>query len=291
MKTLQERLTEKVLIADGSTGAVLMAAGLPAGTPPELWNVEQPDHILDLYTGYLDAGSQIILTNTFGGTRIKLETAGYGERVVELNRAAVELARQAAGGRALVAGDLGPTGELMAPMGLLTLDRAIETFAEQAAVLVESGVDLLWIETMMDLDEARAAVMGVRQVTDLPLFCTLSFGTKGRTMMGVRADDAARTLWPLGLTAVGANCGDGIEPVRAALEQMHAALPDVPLIAKPNAGLPHVVGDETVYDMQPAEFGEQVAGMVALGARVLGGCCGSTAAHINALAAVMLGAL
>lgn len=284
-KGVRERLAAgELLLADGATGTLLMEAGLPPGTPPELWNVEFPDHIVGVHRRYLEAGAEILLTNTFGGSRIKLARAGYGERVVELNRAAAELAGRAAAGRAFVAGDLGPTGELMAPLGPLTPEAAEEAFAEQAAALAAGGVDLLWVETMMDLAEARAAIRGARRASDLPLFCSLSFGPRGRTMMGVEAGRAAAELWPLGLAAIGANCGEGIDVVEPVLRAMRAALPDAPLIAKPNAGLPKLVAGRTVYDMAPAEFGRRMKDFVALGAQVVGACCGSTPAHIAALA-------
>ncbi|MBN1313900.1 MAG: homocysteine S-methyltransferase family protein [Anaerolineales bacterium] len=285
LKSIDDRLNAgDILIADGSTGAVLMAAGLPAGTPPEIWNVENPEQILQLHQSYLDAGSQIILTNTFGGSRIKLEMAGLGDRTVELNRHAVKLAQKAAGDRAYVAGDIGPTGELMSPMGKLTYERAFEVFKEQVQAQVEVGVDLIWIETMSDLDEARAAVMGAIQTTTLPVFCSLSFGPKGRTMMGLRASQAAQELWALGLAAIGANCGEGIPPVLEALQQMREVLPNAPLIAKPNAGLPRLVGDKTVYDMTPGDFAANAPVFIELGAQILGGCCGSTNEHIAAVA-------
>lgn len=287
-KHLIDRLDAgEILIADGSTGATLMAAGLPAGTPPELWNVENTEQILSLHKAFLDAGSQIILTNTFGGTRIKLEKAGLGERTIELNRHAAKLAREAAGDQAYVAGDLGPTGELMAPLGKLTFERALETFTEQARVLADEGVDLLWVETMTDLNEARAAVMGAKKAGDLPIFCSLSFGPKGRTIMGVRAGQAAKELWDLGLTAVGANCGEGIPPVLEALKQMQEVLPGAPLIAKPNAGLPRLVDGKTVYSMTPQDFSAHTPEFVALGAKIIGGCCGSTHEHVAAVAAAV----
>lgn len=276
----------EIIIADGATGTALMAAGLPPGMPPELWNVEQAEQIRKLHRSYLDAGSQIILTNTFGGNRIKLGAAGFGERVSELNHAGSKLARDAAGQRAFVAGDIGPTGELMAPLGKLTSERAIEVFAEQAQALAQGGVDLLWIETMMDIDEARSAVIGARQATDLPIFCSLSFGPKGYTMMGVSARQAAEQLWPLGLTAIGANCGEGIDVVEQVLTQMHAALPNAPLIAKPNAGRPQLVNGQTIYDMKAADFSARMSDFVALGARVLGACCGSDPTHIAAISSI-----
>lgn len=282
---LKDHLAQgKLLIADGATGTMMMAAGLPAGTAPELWNAEQPDQVLALYHAYLDAGSQIILTNTFGGSRIKLGKTGLAERTYELNLAAARLARQAAGERAYVAGDIGPTGELMAPMGSLTYEQALEVFSEQATALAEGGVDAIWVETMSDLAEARAAVTAARQVTDLPVFCSLSFGRKARTMMGVTPRQAALELWPLGLSAIGANCGEGLDMIPEVLTQMRQALPGAILIAKPNAGLPRLVEGKTVYDLEPAQFAKQMSGFVGLGAQIVGSCCGSSPSYISALA-------
>jgi len=276
-----------LLIADGATGSMLMEAGLPPGSPPEVWNVEHPEQILALHTAYLEAGSQIILTNTFGGSRVKLGKFGVGESARDFNLSAARLARQAADGKAYVAGDIGPSGELMSPMGKLTYELALETFSEQASALMEGGVDLIWVETMSDLVEAHAAVAGTRQVTDLPIFCSLSFGKKARTMMGVSPRQAAQELWPLGLTAIGANCGEGLEMIPEVLKQMREVLPDAPLIAKPNAGLPRLVQGMTVYDMQLEEFASRMVEFIALGAQVVGGCCGSGPAHIAALSRVV----
>jgi 5-methyltetrahydrofolate--homocysteine methyltransferase len=277
----------KILLADGATGTMLMEAGLPPGVAPELWNVEQPDKIIALHQAYLEAGSQVVLTNTFGGSRVKLAKNNLGERVSELNRAAASLARQAVGERAFVAGDIGPTGELMQPMGLLTEEHAQQTFAEQAAALAEGGVDLIWIETMTDLSEARAAVMGARQATNLPVFCSLSFGKKARTMMGVSAAQAARELWPLGLTAIGANCGEGLEMIPEVLAQMRQAAPEARLIAKPNAGLPKLIGGQTVYDTPPQDFAVRISEFVGLGAQVVGACCGSSPEYIRAIRSII----
>lgn len=287
-KTLQEHLQSgKLLIADGATGTMLMAAGLPAGAAPELWNVERPEQIIALHRAYLEAGSQIILTNTFGGSRIKLEKFGLGERTRELNLAAVDLARQASQGSAYVAGDIGPTGELMRPLGPLSYEAALQAFSEQAAALAEGGVDLIWIETMTDLNEAKAAVTAARQAADLPVFCSLSFGRKARTMMGVSARQAAQELWPLGLSAIGANCGEGLEMIPEVLRQMREVLPDAPLIAKPNAGLPKLVSGQTVYDLSAEDFARQMKEFIPLGAQVVGSCCGSSPAYIAALRSIL----
>jgi 5-methyltetrahydrofolate--homocysteine methyltransferase len=274
----------QVLLADGATGTMLMAAGLPAGSAPELWNAEQPEKILALHRAYLQAGSNIILTNTFGGSSIKLAKVGLGERAHELNLAAARLAVQAAAGKAYVAGDIGPTGELMKPMGLLTPEDAQASFAGQAAALAEGGVDLLWIETMSDLSEARAAVLAARQAAPhLPVFATLSFGKRARTMMGVSAKQAAAELWPLGLSAIGLNCGEGLDMVPEVLRQMREAAPEAVLIAKPNAGLPRLSGGQTIYDVTPTDFAGHMHDYVAQGAQVIGSCCGSNPDYIAAL--------
>jgi 5-methyltetrahydrofolate--homocysteine methyltransferase len=277
---------------------MLQSMGLAAGTAPELWNVENPDAVRALHKAYLDAGSGVILTNTFGGSRIKLErTGGLGERTAALNRAAASLAkemtRSAGDGGAYVAGDIGPTGELMAPYGSLSYTRAVDVFAQQAQALAEGGVDLIWIETMTDLNEAKAAVEGARQATDLALFCSLSFGRGGRTIMGVTPAQAAETLWPLGLTAIGGNCGEGVEVMELVLTQMRAALAHMgvmnvpPLIAKPNAGLPHLEGGATVFDLGPDELAAHVPRFVEWGAQIVGACCGSSPEHIAAIAAAV----
>ena len=281
-----------LLIADGATGTMLQSLGLPVGTAPELWNVERPDAVRTLYQSYLDAGSGVILTNTFGGSRLKLERVGaLGGRCAELNQAAARLAQESAGGGAYVAGDIGPTGELMEPYGLLSYEEALDVFGQQAQALVDGGVDLLWVETMSDLNAAKAAVEAARQVTDRPVFCSLSFGASGRTMMGVSPAQAVETLWPLGVTAIGANCGEGVEVIELVLPQMRAALTELvgpghyPLIAKPNAGLPRLVDGETVFDLGPAQLAALLPRFVEWGAQVIGACCGSSPEHIAALAA------
>lgn len=282
----------KVLIADGATGTMFHSMGLPTGTAPELWNAQEPDRVRALHRAYLDAGSQVILTNTFGGSRAKLERAGgLGTRTEELNRAAAVLAKAEAGGQAYVAGDIGPTGELMAPYGILSYEESVEIYAQQARALVDGGVDLIWIETMSDLNEAKAAVEGTRQVTDLPVFCSLSFTRGRRTIMGATPTQAAETLWPMGLAAIGANCGEGIQVIAPVLTEMRAALrhasANVVLIAKPNAGLPHLENGETVFDLGPAAFAEHVPAFVASGAQVIGACCGSSPEHIAAIVAAL----
>lgn len=285
---LTEYLAEgKTLIADGATGTMLMAAGLDPGIPPEAWNVEHPEKITALHQAYLKAGSQIILTNTFGGSRIKLAKRGVAERAYEFNLAAAQIAREAAAGKAFVAGDLGPTGELMKPLGSLTYEDALAAFGEQVQALCAGGVDLIWVETMSDIQEAQAAISAARQNSDLPVFCSLSYGKKSKTMMGVSPKQAAEKLWPLGLAAIGLNCGEGLGMVADVLSQYREALPDALLIAKPNAGLPRLVQGETVYDVEPPDFAAQMKKFVEQGAQIIGGCCGSSPDYIRALKALV----
>jgi len=287
---LMERLkTGEVLVADGAAGTCLQSAGLSPGTPPEVWNVERPDEILAMHRAYLEAGADIILTNTFGGTRHKLGKFGLEERVEELDRAATDLARRAAGDEALVAGDIGPLGGLLAPLGTVTYDEAVDCFAEQARSLAEGGADFILIETMADLEEVAAAIEGTRSVTDLPVVCSMSFDTHGRTMMGVRPEQMVARLWPMGVAAVGVNCGHSLEDNEAALRAVHEANADVPLWYKPNAGLPRLEGEQTVFDVGPEEFAAAVGRLLKEGARVVGGCCGTTPDHIRALSQVMKG--
>lgn len=276
-----------VLIADGATGTMLQAAGLPAGTPGEAWVLERPEEILRLHRAYLEAGSQMILTATFGGTRARLKAAGLDGQVAQVSRRAAELARQAAPDAVYVAGDIGPTGEMMAPLGRLTYETAVEMFAEQASALADGGVDFIYIETMSDLQEARAAVEGARQACDVPVFCTFSFDTHGRTGMGLSPAQAAQAMAALDVPAIGANCGHAPEEVLNFLPQMRQAAPDAFLIAKPNAGVPRMVKRQAVYDGSPERMAELARRYVALGARIVGACCGSSPAHIAAIAAAV----
>jgi 5-methyltetrahydrofolate--homocysteine methyltransferase len=283
-----ERLAAgEVLIADGATGTMLQAAGLPMGTPGEAWILERPEEIMQLHRAYVKAGSQLILTSTFGGTQARLKAAGLDAQVAEINRRAAELARQVVGDDRYVGGDIGPTGEMMAPLGPLTYEAAVELFAEQAQALAAGGADVIYIETMSDLQEAKAAVEGAQQGCNLPVFCTFSFDTHGHTNMGVSPAQAAQAMAVLGVSAIGANCGHAPEEILNILPQIRKAAPDAYLIAKPNAGLPRMVERQVVYDATPERMAELVRQYVDLGARVVGACCGSSPAHITAIAAAI----
>ena len=288
MTTFLEKLAlPGVLTADGATGTQLQRVGLPVGAAPERWNLENPDAILRLHRSYLDAGADIILTNTFGGSRVRLERDGLAQKTVQINKAGAALARQCVGAGQFVFGDIGPTGLLLEPLGPLSYADAVSTFAEQAGALAAGGVDAILIETMSDLNEAKAALEGARQASDLPVLVTMSFDTRGRTMMGVRPSAAVRELWALGAAAVGANCGRSLSETLTAIQEMHQTEPKALLMAKPNAGLPQIENELLVYDVSPEVMAEWSHMFVEQGVKIFGGCCGSTPAHIRAIAAAL----
>lgn len=285
---------------DGGMGTLLQERGLEGGAPGELWNVERPEVILTAHREYAAAGADVLTTNTFGGTRPRLDLHGLGDRGRELNLAGARLARvvadeqAAAGRRVLVAGGVGPTGELLEPVGELTEDGAVAVFAEQLAALVEGGIDLVLIETLSDLTELRAAVRAAHEVAaDLPVIATMSFDTNLRTMMGVRPAAAVAAAAELGLDGVGANCGRGpgemeqimAEMVRARTE---AGLDGLRLLAQSNAGLPRLRGDRFVYDADPQQLAAHAVALRDLGVELVGACCGSTPAHIAAMGAALI---
>jgi len=276
------------ILADGAMGTMLFAAGLQFGDPPEAWNVSNSEVVRRIHRGYLDAGSRIVMTNTFGGNRLRLRLHGLDPRVSELNRTAAILLRaevDAAGGDALVAGDIGPTGEIMAPLGTLDEDEAVDVFAEQAAALIAGGVDLIWIETMSHLSEIEAAIAGVRRASPgIPIVATMTFDTRGHTMMGVSPEQAARSLIEAGADAIGGNCGNGPDELLPVIAKMHAVAPDAILVAKSNAGMPELVDMRAVYRADPPTMAEAGLGFRSAGARIIGACCGSTPAHLAAMA-------
>jgi 5-methyltetrahydrofolate--homocysteine methyltransferase len=288
MATLEDLLqTGKPVLLDGAMGTLLMAAGLESGDPPEEWNVLHPERVGRIHREYILAGSQIILTNSFGGSSFRLEMHGLQDRVRELNKAAAEIARKeadAADHDVLVAGSMGPTGQLFKPMGPLTFEAAQNAFAEQATGLAAGGVDLFWIETMSDLQEVKAAAAGVRSVSDLPIAGTMSFDTHGHTMMGVKPESAAEELLNLNLELIGANCGTGSDELIEAIKAMRSAAPNATLIAKANAGIPKIVGEEVIYNGSPELMADYALEVYQAGARLIGGCCGNTPEHIQAMA-------
>jgi 5-methyltetrahydrofolate--homocysteine methyltransferase len=279
------------ILADGAMGTMLFASGLQFGDPPEAWNVSHPEVVRRIHRGYLDAGSRIVMTNTFGGNRLRLRLHGLDARVSELNRTAAILLRaeaDAAGGRALVAGDIGPTGEIMAPLGTLDELEATDVFREQAAALIAGGVDLIWIETMSHLSEITAAIRGARLASaTIPVIATMTFDTRGYTMMGVSPEQAANALLAAGADAIGGNCGNGPDELLPVIEKMHKVAPEAVLVAKSNAGMPELIDLRAVYRADPATMADAGTGFQAAGARIIGACCGSTPAHLAAMAEVL----
>lgn len=280
--------TRSVLLADGGMGTGLFSLGLSTGDSPELWNLLHPERVAAVHRGFVEAGSDIILTNSFGGTRQRLKLHQAQDRVAELNAAAARLAREvadAAGRPVLVAGSMGPTGELVVPLGAMTMDEATAAFAEQAQALAAGGADLLWIETMSSAEEVEAAVTGAAS-TDLPVVVTLSFDTNGRTMMGITPEAAVALFQrlPRPLSAFGANCGTGPGQLLATVLGLHgAAGGDAVIVAKGNCGIPEYRDGQICYSGTP-EIMAVYAGLARdCGARIVGGCCGTTAVHVAAM--------
>jgi 5-methyltetrahydrofolate--homocysteine methyltransferase len=283
----KEALKKKqVLIADGAWGTELTRVGLPTGVTPEQWNLENAASVQAVAAAYVEAGADIVLTNTFGGNAFKLAKAGLGDHVEEINRLGVELSRKAAGDRALVFASIGPTGEFLEPLGETTEVEMIEAFAQQATACADGGADAFVIETMTDLGEAKAALAAVRQATSLPVVVSMTFDKNANgyaTMMGVSPAQAAKALDEAGADLIGTNCGSGIEDMVKIIEEMRSAT-DKSLWAKPNAGMPELVGGKTVFRDPPESMVRYLPLIVEAGAHVLGGCCGTTPDHVRLFA-------
>ena len=271
------------LLIDGGMGTMIMAAGLSKpGRFADVLNVENPEAITAIHRAYAEAGAEVITTNTFNTSSLHFPTDGNGPSVAEIFKAGAECAR-AAGAR-YVAGDIGPLGEMLEPYGDLEEDEAYELFLEEAKASVDADVDLILIETMMDLNEAELAIKAALEVADIPVFATMSFATGGRTMFGVRPEDEAESFAELGVDALGTNCSTGPEEMRAVIEALCAAT-DLPIIAQPNAGTPTAgtEGSGTGYAITPEDFADAVAALMDAGATIVGGCCGTNPDCIAAL--------
>ncbi len=289
MNKFLERLnTGEILVADGATGSNLQKMGLKPGRPPEDLIIDNPDIIYQLERSFVDAGSDIILTCTFGGTHMRMKDSKYQDRTPEVNTRAAELARKAASAQTgvLVAGSMGPVGALIKPYGPLAAEDVKATFAEQAKALAEGGVDFLLIETMFSFEEATAAFEGAKSVTDLPIVVSFSYDRGTRSMMGVKPKDVIKRYCEMGATLVGANCGTTLENMEAVVKEYAATVPNFPLWVKPNAGVPHmdIATEQGVYDMGPEDMATYAKKYVELGAKVVGGCCGNTPEHVAAIA-------
>src|SRR3989442_5186654 len=260
---------------------------MAVGVAPEEWVFDEPDQVLGLPAAFIDAGADIILTDTLGGTSLRLRESRYAGRATEVNRRAAELARKAAAVRdgVLVAGSMGPTGMLMEPLGELTFAVAADAYREQAAALEEGGADLLLLETFFALDEALAAIEGIRRASALPLAVTFSFDQGTSTMMGLSPTRMVEAIAPLGVAAIGANCGRSLADMERVVAELAAVNAGIPLWIKPNAGLPRMVGDVAHYETGQAEMADYAMRFVQAGARVIGGSCGTSPEHTRALIA------
>jgi 5-methyltetrahydrofolate--homocysteine methyltransferase len=281
------------LLADGAMGTALFSAGMPVGESPEAWLLtpEGAAMVEGVHRGHVDAGSGLILTSTFGANALRIADSEIAGRTADVCRAAVAIARSAAGADRLVAGSMGPTGGLMIPYGLLDAGEVRAAYAQQAAALAEAGADVLWVETMMDLNEAIAAVEGAMEgAPGLPVVCTLVFAARNRTMFGNPAEEAADKIAALGVAGIGANCGDGWAPVEAVIPILVAHAPGLHVVAKANAGIPSGTAEGvTTYPGTPEEAAAYARRVADMGATIVGGCCGTTAAHVAAMAAALAG--
>ena len=284
MKTpFMQAMRERVLVLDGAMGTMLQERGLKPGQSPEELNLTSPEIVAGVHAAYLEAGADIIVTNTFGGSREKLSHYGLGDRVAEVNLQAVRIARKVAGDRAYVAGSIGPTGRFVEPVGDLSFDQTAEIFREQAAALIEGGCDLITLETFLDIKEIRAAVIAIRELSqEIPIMAMLTFEEKGRSVLGSPPEAAAITLEAVGASIVGSNCGLGVDGIYEILRAMRTVTA-LPLICQANAGLPVLKEGKTVFPGTPEEMAAYHDRLIELGVRVIGGCCGTTPAHIAAM--------
>ena len=279
----QALLRNGTVILDGATGSNLRASGMPVGVCTEQWVLEHPEVLQNLQRAYAEAGSQIVYAPSFGANRLSLSMYGLEDRLAEMNRALVQLSRDAVGGRAYVAGDMATCGKPVDVEGGVSYDTLIEVYREQAQLLVDAGVDLIGLETMMGVTECSAAIEAIRSVCDLPVMCTLTLDAVGAAYFDGDAELAAQTLPALGVDAIGVNCGQGPELYVSVIQRMRAHT-DLPLIAKPNAGLPVIQSDgSAVYGMSPGKFAREMQQLKKAGASILGGCCGTTPEHIRML--------
>lgn len=279
----QALLRNGTVILDGATGSNLRASGMPVGVCTEQWVLEHPEVLQNLQRAYVEAGSQIVYAPSFSANRLSLSMYGLEDKLAEMNRALVQLSRDAVGGRAYVAGDMATCGKPVDVEGGVRYEELIEVYREQAQLLVDAGVDLIGLETMMGVTECSAAIEAIRSVCDLPVMCTLTLDAVGAAYFDGDAELAAQTLPALGADAIGVNCGQGPELYVSVIQRMRAHT-DLPLIAKPNAGLPVIQSDgSAVYGMSPGKFAREMEKLKKAGAGILGGCCGTTPEHIRML--------
>jgi 5-methyltetrahydrofolate--homocysteine methyltransferase len=288
LSTLVSR--QKVMISDGAWGTRLQGKGLPSGQSPEIWNLEKPELVGEVATEYIAAGAQLVKTNSFGGNRFKLQSAGLDQRVAEINETAAACSRRAAGDSVLVMGSIGPTGKMLI-MQEVSEDEMLAAFSEQAAALARGGADLILVETMSDLDEARIAVAAAREASGLEIACTMTFektvSGEYRSMMGVSPSEMCETIIAAGAQFIGSNCGNGIEQMIPIAAEIRAAAPDTPIIIHANAGMPVLVDGVTTFPETPEEMARHLPALVEAGANIIGGCCGTSPEHIRQMRACL----
>jgi methionine synthase I (cobalamin-dependent) len=274
---------QRVVLFDGALGTMLMERGLSSGEPPEKWNLKKPDVIKEIHRAYFAAGADVAQTNTFGGNRFKLSEKQLEGDLVRINQRAVRLAEEVCPPGKFVAGDVGPSGKLMEPFGPCDVEEMEKNFAEHGQILADAGVDLISIETMFSLEEALAALRGIRGVTDLPIFVSMTFDRKPKgffTLMGETPETCVRTLEENGADVLGSNCQLGSREMVDLIQEIRSWA-KIPVIAQPNAGSPTLRGGMTVYEQSPGEFAEDILRIVEGGADVVGGCCGTTPGFIE----------
>jgi 5-methyltetrahydrofolate--homocysteine methyltransferase len=288
MKSIVEKIKEgKTLVSDGAWGTFLQQKGLKPGECPELWNVTRPDDVFDIAINYINAGSDMIETNSFGANAFKLEHYGLASRAFELNRAAALISRKAAGENSLVLGSIGPTGKMIL-MGDVTFEELYNAFAEQAIGLEAGGADALVIETMSDIEEAKAAIRACKENTSCEVICTMTFERSGDkmyyTMMGFTPSQMVEELQNTGISVIGANCGNGIKDMVGIVEEIRKVNKDIPVLIHANAGLPVLKDGKTVFPESPSEMAGYADKLIGAGANIIGGCCGTTPEHIKLIA-------
>ncbi|MGD2034911.1 MAG: homocysteine S-methyltransferase family protein [Bacteroidales bacterium] len=291
MQTIASEIQKgKILISDGAWGTFLQKKGLKGGECPELWNTERPDDVFEIAKSYVDAGSDMIETNSFGGNRYKLEHYGLADRVIELNRAAAEISRRAAGDGRHVLGSVGPTGKMLM-MGDISVEEWYLAFGEQAKALADGGADAIVVETMSDIEEARAAVKAARENTSCEIICTMTFeksaGREYHTMMGVTPEEMVAGVVEAGASIIGANCGNGIERMIEIVRIIREVDPSIPVLVHANAGMPVYRDGETIFPESPGQMAGFVNQLLDAGANIIGGCCGTTPEHIRQIAGIV----